>query len=255
MHTDFSVANPDASGVPLLCIHGVGSSRGAWDGIIERLPQDRPIVSYDLRGHGQSGKPLGPYSIDDFIGDALALLDELAFTTVDIAGFSLGGLIAQGLTLKEPQRVRRLVLIASVANRTQAELERVMARYTEVAEEGPVAVAERSVERWFTPEYLGEHPEARERTIRQMAALNPEAYAAAYRVLATTDFANRLHEITAPTLAIAGSGDVGSPPHMAEFIAETVADGRLVVIEGVKHNMLTVETDRIGKEINNHVSY
>jgi 3-oxoadipate enol-lactonase len=255
MHTEYRVANPGTSGVPLLCIHGVGSSRGAWDGVIERLPQDRPIVSYDLRGHGESGKPLGPYSIDDFIGDALTLLDELAFTTVDVAGFSLGGLIAQGLTLTAPQRVRRLVLVASIANRTAEEREKVMARYTELVEEGPVAVAERSVERWFTPEYLAEHPEARERTIRQMAELDPQAYAAAYRVLATTDFADSLHEITAPTLAIAGSGDVGSPPHMSEFIAETVADGRVVVIDGVKHNMLTVETDRIGKEINNHVSY
>jgi 3-oxoadipate enol-lactonase len=255
MHTEYHVANPDASGVPLLCIHGVGSSGNAWAGVIEHLPEDRPIVTYDLRGHGGSDKPLGPYDIDDFVGDALALLDDLAFTTVDVAGFSLGGLIAQGVALTAPQRVRRLVLIASIANRTPEERERVMARYTELNEEGPVAIAERSVERWFTPEYLAEHPEARERTIHQMAALDPQAYSAAYRVLATTDLADRLHEITAPTVAIAGSGDVGSPPHMSEFIAETVADGRLVVIDGVKHNMLTVETDRIGKEINNHVSY
>lgn len=255
MRTEYRVANPDASGVPLLCIHGVGSTRDAWAGVIERLPKDRPIITYDLRGHGESDKPSGPYGIDDFVGDALELLDTLAVTTIDVAGFSLGGLIAQGLTLTAPERVRRLVLIASISNRTPAERERVIARYSEVAEEGPVAVAERSVERWFTPEYLAEHPEARDRTISQMAALDPRAYAAAYRVLATTDFADRLHEISAPTLAIAGSGDVGSPPHMAEFIAETVADGRVVVIDGVKHDMLTVETDRIGKEINNHVSY
>ncbi|MEU0497024.1 alpha/beta fold hydrolase [Mycobacterium sp. NPDC006124] len=255
MHTEYRIANPDESGIPLLCIHGVGSSRDAWAGVIERLPADRPIVTYDLRGHGESAKPLGPYSIDDFVSDALALLDNLKFTTVDVIGFSIGGLIAQAVALSAPQRVRRLVLIASIANRTSEERERVMARYTELVEEGPVAIAERSVERWFTPEYLAEHPEARERTIRQMAALDPQAYSAAYRVLATTDLADRLHEIASPTLAIAGSEDVGSPPRMSEFIAKTVADGRLVVIDGVKHNMLTVETDRIGKEITNHVSY
>lgn len=254
MHTEYRIAHPVGRETPLLCIHGVGSSMHSWDAVIERLPQDRPVISYDLRGHGDSDKPAGPYSIEDFVADALALMDGLGIRDFDVAGFSLGGLIAQGLALAAPDRVRRAVLIGTVANRTSDEQERVMQRYHELETEGPVAVAERSVERWYTPEYLIEHPEVRDRTIREMAALDPEAYTAAYRVLASTDFADRLRELRMPILAIAGDGDVGSPPHMAEHIVETVVNGRLVVIEGVKHNMLRVTSDTIAKEIITHVS-
>ncbi|MFC7766701.1 alpha/beta fold hydrolase [Leucobacter soli] len=215
-----------------------------------RRPSHRELRPPRSRG---SDKPAGPYSIDDFIGDALALMDDLGIAVFDVAGFSLGGLIAQGLALKAPDRIRRLVLVGTVANRTEEERARVEQRYQELATEGPVAIAQRSVDRWFTPEYIAEHPEVREQTLQRMAELDPAAYTAAYRVLATTDFADRVHEIQAPTLAIAGEGDVGSPPHMSEYIVNAVADGRLVVIPGVKHNMLSVTTDRIAKEITAHV--
>jgi len=62
-----------------------------------------------------------------------------------------------------------------------------------------------------------------------------------------------VHEIQAPTLAIAGEGDIGSPPHMSEYIVNAVADGRLVVIPGVKHDMLNVAPDQIAKEIIAHL--
>lgn len=254
VRTAYRVAHPEGPGVPILCLHGVGSSMRAWDGVIGRLPQDRPVISYDLRGHGDSDKPAGPYEIEDFVDDALALMDRQGLQSVDVVGFSLGGLIAQGLALTAPDRVRRLVLIGTVANRRPDERERVQQRYAELVAEGPVALAGRSVERWYTPEYLAEHPEVRERTMREMAELDPGAYTAAYRVLASTDFAERLQELRMPVLAIAGEADVGSPPHMAEYIVETVANGRLVVIEGVKHNMLSVTPDTIAKEITTHVS-
>ena len=225
----------------------------AWDPVIAGLPSDRPLVSYDLRGHGDSDKPKGPYSLHDFVDDALTLMDTLEYPRCDVVGFSLGGLVAQGLALEAPDRIGRLVLIGTVANRSEAEHARVQERYREIVAEGPLAVAQRSVDRWFTPEYLREHPEAREETLSRMGSLDPEAYAAAYRVLADTDLTEEVSRITAPTVAIAGSGDIGSPPHMAEYLARTVAHGRALVIEGVKHNMLSAATHTIQKEIIRHV--
>ena len=254
VYTAHRILYPEATGVPILCIHGVGSSMASWEPVVERLSDESPIVTYDLRGHGASDKPAGPYELDDFVADALQLLRQLGISRCDVVGFSLGGLIAQAIALAEPDLVRRLVLIGTIAGRSELERERVLRRYQELVAEGPAAIAERSVERWFTPEYLEAHPEAREETIREMTALDRSAYTAAYRVLATSDLADRLHELHMPTLAIAGSGDVGSPPHMAQLISETVVDGHCVVIEGVKHNMLSVSVDRIAKEITTHVS-
>ncbi|MCW5693643.1 MAG: alpha/beta fold hydrolase, partial [Pseudolabrys sp.] len=96
-------------GEPLVCIHGVGSYLEAWDGVAERLADRFRILTFDLRGHGRSTKVRGRYEIDDFVGDVLALADHAGFDTFNLAGFSLGGLIAQRLALTHQQRLRRLV--------------------------------------------------------------------------------------------------------------------------------------------------
>jgi pimeloyl-ACP methyl ester carboxylesterase len=253
METNYRVRNPDAGGVPLVFIHGVGDSIDSWNNVIALLPQDRPFVTYDLRGHGQSERVQPPYSIDDFVQDFVELIQRLGYGQVDVAGYSLGGLIAQGLAIYKPERIRRLIAVGSVADRTAEERARVLSRLAEVETAGPLAVAIQSVDRWYTPQYLAANPAARQQTIDKMAALDPACYAAAYRVLATTDFAKQLSQVSAPTLAIAGEGDVGSPPHMSEYIANAVENGRCVVIPGVKHNILQETAVLTAKEIINHV--
>ncbi|MGN4076057.1 alpha/beta fold hydrolase, partial [Burkholderia gladioli] len=96
----------------LVCIHGVGSYLEAWQGAINALGGGFRVLSFDLRGHGRSERVKGRYEIDDFVGDVLALADHAGFTRFDLAGFSLGGLIAQRLALTHPARLRRLVLLA-----------------------------------------------------------------------------------------------------------------------------------------------
>ncbi len=113
---------------PLVCIHGVGSYLEAWDGVAERLEDDFRILTYGLRGHGRSSRVRGRYEIDDLVGDVLALADHVGFETFNLAGFSLGGLIAQRLALSHPQCLRRLVLLATVSGRTEKERDRVMQR-------------------------------------------------------------------------------------------------------------------------------
>jgi pimeloyl-ACP methyl ester carboxylesterase len=93
--------------------------------VAERLADRFRILTFDLRGHGRSSKVRGRYEIDDFVGDVLALADHAGFETFHLAGFSLGGLIAQRLALTHPERLRRLVLLATVAGRTEEERERV----------------------------------------------------------------------------------------------------------------------------------
>lgn len=237
---------------PTVLIHGVGDSAASWDAVLGGLDRPEDVLRYDLRGHGSA--PVRPLvaGIEDFVDDLVALLDSHGIVRADIVGFSLGGLIAQAMAIRHPERVRRLVVIGSVAGRTPEERARVEARLRDVEENGPLGVAERSVERWFTPEYLLEHPEARQEVLDQMAALDREAYTAAYRVLASTDLAAELDRISAPTLAIAGEGDIGSPPHMSELIAERT-HGRVVVLPGVKHNILHEAAGRTAKEINEHL--
>ena len=105
-------------GEPLVCIHGVGSCLEAWSGVVERLKDRFTILTFDLRGHGRSSRIKGRYEIDDFVAETLALADKAGFSTFNLAGFSLGGLIAQRLALTHLPRLRRLVLLSTVAGRT-----------------------------------------------------------------------------------------------------------------------------------------
>ncbi|UOQ59583.1 alpha/beta hydrolase [Leucobacter rhizosphaerae] len=252
--TAFEVSHPDGRGTPIVMIHGVGDSLQSWEEVAGRLDADRPLVRYTLRGHGERGHNAPPpYEMSDFVADLIALLDELGFPRAILAGFSLGGLIAQAATLAHPDRVAGLIVVGSVANRSEAEQQRVLERFREVTASGPLAVARQSVDRWYTPAYLARHPEAREQTLGRMAQLEPECYAAAYRVLATSDFAEHLGAITAPVLAIAGDGDVGSPPHMSKFLARRVQRGSAIVVPGVKHQLLQETPDTIAKEIDQFV--
>src|SRR3954467_716506 len=83
------------AGVPTVLLHGVGSSHTCWDDVAPLLRRDRAIIRYDLRGHGSSPAPDGPWTIDDFVADHVQLLRRLSVDIADTVGFSLGGMIAQ----------------------------------------------------------------------------------------------------------------------------------------------------------------
>lgn len=238
---------------PVVLIHGVGESGSSWTKVSQAMGDDRTIISYDLRGHGRSPNPPGPWTIDDFAEDHARLLSLLKVEQADVVGFSLGGLIAQRVAAQRPESVRRLVLIGSVAGRTAEERDAVRARLRMVEQEGPAGAALRSVERWYSKAFLAQHPEARDKTIQRMSRLDRDGYTNAYRVLAGTDLLEDLPKIGAPTLAMTGEHDVGSPPRMARTIAEKVQHGSALVIEGARHSVLSEAPERIAKEIIQHV--
>lgn len=223
--------------VPTMLIHGVGSALGRWDLVAATLSRHAPVVRYDLRGHGRSPKPAGPYEITDFVEDHVALMDKLGIERAHVVGMSLGGLIAQAVTLRHPERVVRAGFIAAVAGRTPEQREAVRARLRSVEEGGPASVAD-SGARWYTDRFRAEHPEVVEAHMRRFAVNDPAAYAAAFRVLATTDLIDELHTITAPALIMTGALDVGSPPAMSRAMHERLPNSQLIIVDGVKHAIL-----------------
>ncbi|HSR29356.1 MAG TPA: alpha/beta hydrolase [Anaerolineae bacterium] len=105
-------------GAPLLMLHGGLCSSEDWSdfGYTEKLGGDRRLILVDLRGHGESGKPHDSrsYSIDLFVQDAIALLDELRVGVCDVLGFSIGGWVVYRLWKMYPERVRSIILMDGV---------------------------------------------------------------------------------------------------------------------------------------------
>lgn len=235
----------DGAGPDLVLIHGVGSRASDWEFVAERLTDRYRVIRYDLRGHGASDAPAGPYRIDQMVDDLVRVLDSHGAGCPAVVGFSLGGLVAQGFALAHPDRVRKLALLSTVAGRTEDERARVEGRLKFISSSHPADYFDQSVDRWFTPAFREANPgiiAGRKATVQ---AMDQAAYAAAYQVLALTDFADQLHRISAPTLVATGEHDIGSSPRMAWLMAERIPGARLEILEGLRHSILLEAPDRV----------
>jgi len=237
-------------GEPLVLIHGVGSCLEAWDRVASLLCDRFHMLSFDLRGHGQSYRAPGPYTLEDFSNDTLALADHLGFARFHLAGFSLGGLIAQQLAITQPQRLQRLALLATVAGRTEAERERVQGRLAAMRNsQNSTQHFDASLSRWFTPAFQARHGELIASLRQRNAGNDPDCYAASYRVLAQTDLGQLIDQITVPTLVMTGEEDQGSNPRMARFMSERIADARLEILPGLRHSLLIEAPERVAQSL------
>ena len=228
----------DGNGPPLLLIHGVGARLENWDGVAAILARNFKVARFDLRGHGQSSKVPGPYSLDLFADDAVALLDHLGIARAHVAGHSLGGMIAVTLGRKYPERVDRLAVLSAAAGRTEEERKKVMERIALIAAGIPGDHFQNSLARWFTDEFRAANPELMEQYAARNRENDPACYAAAYTVLATGEVAPDLPHVKAPTLVATGEGDLGSNPRMSQFIHAGIAGSELRILPRLRHSIL-----------------
>ena len=236
----------DGTGPPVTLIHGVGTWSDDWLGVVDRFDGRFRTLSYDLRSHGRSGHPPGDYTAADFVDDLVCLLDHLDIERTHLAGFSLGGLIAQAFALAHPERIDRLALISTIAGRTDEERKRVKERLTYIRSEPPASYFEASSTRWFTDEFRTEHPEPLAAKKQVISRMDTDRYAACYRVLAESDFADELHRIKNPTLIMTGEHDQGSNPRMARLMHEQIAGSELIVLPRLRHSILLEAPDIVG---------
>jgi 3-oxoadipate enol-lactonase len=225
------------AGAPIVLVHGVGADLEMWDAVAERLASRHDVVRYDMLGHGASAKPPGPYRLDDFVDQLRRLVDGLGFERFVLAGFSMGGLVAQGFALAAPARVERLLLLNTVFDRSPKERAAVEARVREVLNGGHEAGIAAALERWFTPAFRAARPEVVAGIRRRMETNDLQAYAAAYGLFAEADrdLAGRISSIEIPTTVVTGAEDRRSTAAMARTMAERMPHGCCHIIAGQRH--------------------
>lgn len=210
--------------VTLVLLTPIGLDDGCW----ERVPlPDVATVKHVFPGFGGRSRAAEQPTM-------ASLADEVADSyggALDVAGVSLGGMVAQHLAVRHPRRVRSLLVACTGA---AAEAATMTQRAVEAERGGMAAVLESTLERWFTPAARAELPEhpgvayAR----RTLLALEPPCFADGWRAIAGHDIRERLGEIGVPTTALAGAADSASPLARTREIAEAVAGARLVVLDG-----------------------
>ena len=114
----------DPSGQPVVFANSLGTDLRVWDDVIPLLPDGFRYIRYDKRGHGLSSSPTAPYTMDQLVGDAEALLTLLGVKQTTFVGLSIGGMIGQGLASKRPDLVRTAAERDQYVARGEHHLER-----------------------------------------------------------------------------------------------------------------------------------
>jgi flavin reductase (DIM6/NTAB) family NADH-FMN oxidoreductase RutF/pimeloyl-ACP methyl ester carboxylesterase len=237
-------------GEALLMIHGVGLNAEAWGPQIEALSETYRVIALDMPGHGKSSPPAAGASISDYVAQAVSLLDALGIAKANVAGHSMGGLVALGLALDHPERVLRIAVLNSVYERTPDARRAVEARAAEIALSRSCGDIEQPLRRWLGDAETPLHQQVR----RWLGSMDPVSYACAYRIFATGDrlYSGRFGTLQIPALFATGSEDQNSTPGMAEAMAAAAPRGKAVVLEGQRHMMGLVDvagTNRILREL------
>lgn len=226
-------------GEPLLFISGSGGDlRNKPNALDGPLAKQFEMVAYDQRGLGQSDKPDGPYSMADYADDAAGLLDELDWATANVVGVSFGGMVAQELAIRYPDRIRRLVLCctspggeggASYPLHTLIGMD----RETEARLMIPISDTRHDAA------WQAANPDAYKfmldlRTNDPWAGEPRRARGAELQLLARKDLDtwDRLPSITAPTLICGGLYDGIALPEAQQRLAERIPGATLRMFEG-----------------------
>ena len=222
-------------GPPLVLIHALGLSHHLWDDLVPLLAGACQVITYDVRGHGESDVPPGPYAMADFAEDLAGLLDALGVESAHLVGISMGGMIAQEFVLTWPRRVRSLVL-ADTTSEYHQEARRQLAERARIAEErGLRPLVESTIDRWFTPAFRQTQPAAVERIRNLLQRAYPQGYAASCRAIAGAEWTERLVGVTTPTTILVGSEDTSTPIEMALKIHEHIPGSQYEVIPLAAH--------------------
>ncbi len=219
---------------PVVVLSGsLGTDMSMWEAQASALVERYRTLRYDLRGHGQSGVPPGPYSMSDLGEDLLALMDELEIERAALCGLSIGAMISMWIAANAPERVTRLVLCCTTAymGPDSGYDERAAA----VRKDGIEPIADAVMERWFTPAFAREHPETVQDMRSRLCAISPEGYAGCCEAIDGMDLRSALGAIRVPTLVVAGEADPATPPEHGRAIAQTVPDAEFAVLPDAAH--------------------
>jgi 3-oxoadipate enol-lactonase len=222
------VEGPEPAPV-LMLSNSLGTNLHMWAAQMKPFTQHFRVVRYDRRGHGKSGCPKGPYTMEMLGRDVLAILDQLGIRQVNWCGLSMGGMVGMWLGANAPERVNRLIL--SNTSAWFADKQMWNDRLKFARDKGMAALVGPNMERWFTKDFRERAPHTVARIADMFVATPLDGYVACGEAVRDMDHRETIRSITAPTLVIAGRYDPATTLEAGEFVRSRIPGAALTILD------------------------
>lgn len=233
-------------GEPLVMLHGMHSNLQSFQAVAEALKDHFTVITYDMRGHGLSGKPLN-YTIDDHIGDVAELIQHLGHKKVHLLGHSMGAYIALGFAVHHAAQVDKLILVGAKSHAEVSSFAKLMMKHRSEVK----GKTKEEVEEVLNPYIYYDTEKVKEwkNDVRHYMALTDNEEAIAARGGAGFDYRGQIKEIPNDILLVTGIYDGLNPTKESEIIAEEVQHGKMVIFEKSGHAPHVEEPERFTQEV------
>jgi pimeloyl-ACP methyl ester carboxylesterase len=242
-------------GEPLLLIMGLALNSKSWFRTLPALSEHFKVIVFDNRGTGLSSKPHTPYSIELMADDANAVLDAAGVDSAHVYGISMGGMIAQRLALKYPDRIRSLILGCTTsggAKHVQPGVDVSMLMLSRAsANSTPEEIAWATAPILYSQSFIDNHKDLLAEDIHKRIEIPilPYAYMLQLQACLAHDTYNEIEQINAPTLVIHGDDDRLVPYENGVALAKKIPNSKFLTVPGAGHIYVTEAIDLVNNKV------
>ncbi|ALA16244.1 MULTISPECIES: 3-oxoadipate enol-lactonase [unclassified Chelatococcus] len=238
----FNVRMDGPENAPVLMLsNSLSSNMSMWDAQVRAWQSHFRILRYDSRGHGASVAPDRPYSIEELGRDALAILDHFGIAKAHWCGVSKGGMVGMWLMTHAPERLGRVVLANTAAHMGPPDLWN--GRIRTARHGGMAALADATVERWFTAGFRGRAPETTAAMCEMILTTPAHGYAGCCAAIRDMDQRWTIRAAENPVLVVVGAHDPATPPAAGRQIHEAIAGSSLVALDAAHISNVEAEAE------------
>jgi len=225
----------NVNGPVVMMAHSLGCSLRMWDPQMQLLEKDYHVVRLDMRGHGASDAPAGPYTLDQLADDVIAVMDHQGIEQAHWVGLSIGGMFGQSLLLRYPERFLSAVLCDTMSKLPEGAKSLWDTRIAKVEAEGLGSIKQATLERWFTPDFLAGGGAAVDAVGAQIDQVTDSGYIACSQAITGLDFIDQLSNIQTQVLLMVGSEDTATPVSASEEMNTRLPNSELIILEKASH--------------------
>ena len=217
----------------VLFANSIGTNFHIWDEQVKALGGRIRTLRYDMRGHGLTDATQGAYSMDMLADDAVCLLDALGIDQAHVCGLSIGGMMAQRLAVKKPDRVLSLVLAGTASVIGPPEIWQ--SRIEAIRTRGMASIAAGVMPSWFTSAFLERETERVRGYVNMVARTSDAGYIGCAMAIRDADLRSDCARIACPTLVVVGKQDQATALPQAEALTHAISNAQLRIIGGAGH--------------------